>query len=229
MDYLEGMLLHSWCSDTDYSSRKHTGTWYFYSFAMFIALAYVFAKLNLKGNLILLEKTSFFASMTVILFLITPLLCAIYYRVPFIFRLPILAVLAFKYICLFCYFILSLGKLLIIPEDITLSLIFDWGNKTVGDFLTETTARFKVSGLFIGGAIIASIVLAVGIILLLLVIYVPMLLLHAFNMAQMGWDTFVVFLYKKLKELYKAYKSKSTVNNGKESNTKMPKSGTIEG
>ena len=143
MDYLEGMLLHSWWSDTDYETRKHKGTWVFYSFLMFLALAGTVAQLNLTGTATLTNYNGIMRVFLIVLFLLTPIICKVYFKLPFVGRLVALSALAFKYLSLFIVIISSVANLLILPESVTINSILNWGNTTVGDFLTETTARFQ--------------------------------------------------------------------------------------
>ena len=116
MDYLEGALLHSWWSDTDYESRRHTGTWLWYSLAFFAVLAYAALRLNLKGSMVLSENHEFLRTVWLVLFFVTPFLCMVYYKLPFLLRLPVLFLLSVKYLSYFLYCISRLATDLLVPE-----------------------------------------------------------------------------------------------------------------
>lgn len=207
MDYLEGSLLHSWWSDTDYESRKHTGTWLWYSFAFFLVLAYAALRLNLKGSSVLLENSPFLHRLWVLLFFITPLLCAVYYKLPLLLRIPVLSLLAVKYLSFFLSCIGRLSLFFVVPEELTMDKIMVWGNKTFGLFLEDTTSRLGVTGLFVGGAILVLIGIGLALIMLALVIFVPILLLKGFNAFQFLWDSLLMYLFRLCKRLYKSYRS----------------------
>lgn len=215
MDYLEGMLLHSWWSDTDYETRRHKGTWVFYSFLMFLALTATVAQLNLTGAATLLNFNGFMRAVLIVLFLLTPLICKVYFKLPFVGRVVALALLAFKYLSLFIVIINSVAKLLIIPESVTINSILDWGNTTVGDFLTETTARFQVSGLFIGGFIIGIVSLLIGLLILAILVFYPILLLQAFNLCQYMWDIAFLYILGKVNDKYIVNSSQDKLLNKK--------------
>lgn len=215
MDYLEGMLLHSWWSDTDYETRNHKGTWLFYSFIMFLALAVNVIQLNLTGAATLFKFTAFMRFMMIVLFLISPIICKIYFKLPFVGRIVALAMLAFKYLSLFIVIINNIAKLLIIPESVSISSILEWGNTTVGDFLTETTARFQVSGLFIGGFMIGIVSLLVGLLILAVLVFYPILLLQAFNLCQYMWDMAFLYLMGRVNDKYFANSAQEKLLNKK--------------
>ncbi len=215
MDYLEGMLLHSWWSDTDYETRKHKGTWVFYSFLMFLALAGTVAQLNLTGTATLTNHNGIMRVFLIALFLLTPIICKVYFKLPFVGRLVALSVLAFKYLSLFIVIINSVANLLILPESVTINSILNWGNTTVGDFLTETTARFQVSGLFIGGFIIGIISLLIGLLILAILVFYPILLLKAFNLCQYMWDMAFLYVLEKVNDKYIVNSSQDKLLNKK--------------
>lgn len=215
MDYLEGMLLHSWWSDTDYETRRHKGTWVFYSFLMFLALTATVAQLNLTGAATLLNFNGFMRAVLIVLFLLTPLICKVYFKLPFVGRVVALTLLAFKYLSLFIVTINSVAKLLIIPESVSINSILDWGNTTVGDFLTETTARFQVSGLFIGGFIIGIVSLLIGLLILAILVFYPILLLQAFNLCQYMWDMTFLYILGKVNDKYIVNSSQDKLLNKK--------------
>ena len=215
MDYLEGMLLHSWWSDTDYETRKHKGTWVFYSFLMFLALAGTVAQLNLTGTATLTNYNGIMRVFLIVLFLLTPIICKVYFKLPFVGRLVALSALAFKYLSLFIFIISSVANLLILPESVTINSILNWGNTTVGDFLTETTARFQVSGLFIGGFIIGIISLLIGLLILAILVFYPILLLKAFNLCQYMWDMAFLYVLEKVNDKYIVNSSQDKLLNKK--------------
>lgn len=215
MDYLEGMLLHSWWSDTDYETRSHKGTWLFYSFVMFLALAVNVIQLNLTGAATLFKFTGFMRFMMIVLFLISPIICKIYFKLPFVGRIVALALLAFKYLSLFIVIINDVAKLLIIPESVSISSILEWGNTTVGDFLTETTARFQVSGLFIGGFMIGIVSLLIGLLILAVLVFYPILLLQAFNLCQYMWDMAFLYILGRVNDKYFANSAQDKLLNKK--------------
>lgn len=207
MDYLEGMLLHAWWSDTDYASRKHTGTWLWYSVFSFFALAYAALRLNLDGTLGVIENSGVWLALAVALFILTPLFCLVYYKLPLLLRVPVLLLLGLKYLAFFLLWLVNLASLFIIPETMTLSAIMVWGNDNFGAFLEDTTARMGVTGLFVGGVILVLIGVGIFLAVMALVIFVPILILKAFNAMQLLWDSLVVWLFGIAKRLIKAYRS----------------------
>lgn len=207
MDYLEGALLHSWWSDTDYESRRHTGTWLWFSFAYFLVLAYTALRLNLRGSMSIVDNSSFFFSVSLALFFVTPLICMAYYKLPFLLRVPALCLLGLKYICFLLYTIGRLAVFFVIPDDITLKSILVWGNETFGSFLENTTSRLGVTGLFVGGGILVLIGIGLALLIVALIIFAPILLLKGFNAFQFLWDSLVVYLIKTIRRLLKTYKS----------------------
>ena len=91
----------------------------------------------------------------------------------------------------------------------------DWGNTTVGDFLTETTARFQVSGLFIGGFIIGIVSLLIGLLILAILVFYPILLLQAFNLCQYMWDMAFLYILGKVNDKYIVNSSQDKLLNKK--------------
>lgn len=209
MDYLEGMLFHSWWGDTDYASRKHTGTWFFYSIVMSLLLFVATLELNLTLELTLANYSSVFLTSLIVLFILTPLLGKIYYKTSLLIRIPILIALTWKYLSLFALVIINIAERLLIPETMTINSILNWGNESVGDFLTETTALYGVSGLFIGSFMIALIAIVVALIVAAILIFAPMLILYVFNLCQYLWDQFIIFLFEKGRKLYINYNEKN--------------------
>lgn len=207
MDYLEGILLHSWWTDTDYESRKHTGTWLWYSVFSFLVLLVSAFSINYLGRIPVIDKTGTWSFFTIVLFLITPFLCMIYYRVPFFIRIPILAVLGLKYISAFFWAIAALANFFILPEWITFQNVLVWGNETFGNYLEDTTAEMGVTGLFYGGGVIVLIAIVITLIVLALAIIIPIFLLKIFNLLQFYWDKIFIIIFSQLKKLYQHYKS----------------------
>lgn len=207
MDYLEGALLHSWWSDTDYESRRHTGTWLWFSFISFVAIALAAVKLNLDGTLGLFEGTTFWLTLGITLFILTPFLCFAYYKLPFILRVPVLALLLLKYLSFFIIFVNQVASLLVIPPDFDVNTILDWGNRTFGDFLEQSSSQLGVTGLFVGGGVLVLIGLGIALIILALVIFVPILLLKALNAFQYLYDQLVVWVGGNISKLIKTYKT----------------------
>ncbi len=233
MDYLEGSLLHAWWSDTDYESRKHTGTWLWLSFFSFLAIALAAVKLNLDGTLGLFEEASFWRTIGLVLFFLTPFLCLVYYKLPFILRIPVLALLLLKYVAFFILFVSSIASLLVIPPDFELGTILDWGNSTFGNFLESTSSQLGVTGLFVGGAVLVLIGIAIALVILALIIFVPILLLKALNAFQYLYDTAAIWASRNISKLSKTYKSipsstaaTSGAEDGKPASPPMAKSGT---
>lgn len=206
MDYLEGALLHSWWSDTDYESRRHTGTWLWYSLLFSAFLAYSALLLNIRGTMGPADNNSLFFTGTLVLFFVTPLFCLVYYKLPFILRLPILFFLGLKYVFFFLYCIGRLAPFLLVPDYVNVDSVLAWGNETFGMFLEETSAKLGVTGLFVGGGIVVLIGIGLALAVLALVIFVPIILLKAFNAFQFLWDKLVVFLIGKIKSTAEAYK-----------------------
>ncbi len=206
MDYLEGTLLHAWWSDTDYESRRHTGTWFWFSLFTFISIAYAALRLNLDGRLWILEQNRLWLMLGISLFLLTPLLCLVYYKVPFLLRVPILALLLLKYAAFFLLMIGQVARLLVIPEDLTIPAILEWGNNTFGDFLEDTSNRMGVTGLFVGGGLLVLIGIGIALAILAVIIFVPILMLKAFNAFQYLYDSLIVWIIRSIRRLIRSYR-----------------------
>ena len=207
MDYLEGMLLHSWWSDTDYESRKHTGTWLWFSFLSFLFLVGSVFVLNYYGSFDLIENRGLWRGLTIVLFLVTPFLCMIYYRLPFFLKVPILILLALKYMSAFIWAIDYVAQYFVLPEWLTIPAILNWGDETFGRYLENTTAEMGVSGLFYGGAVFVLVGVIIALVVLALAIVVPIFLLKLFNLLQFFWDKLFIWLFYKVQDLYYHYQS----------------------
>ncbi len=208
MDYLEGMLLHAWWADTDYEDRKHKGTWLWFSVFTFFFLAAIAFMTNYFGGTTITNRMGLWKTLTLILFFVTPLLCMIYYSMPFMLRVPILALLGLKYISAFFWMIAGFTELFILPDWLTFDRILEWGNETFGTYLDHRAAETGVTGLFVGGGIIILIAVGIGLGFLVLAIFTPMFMLKAFNTLQYLWDNAFIWIERKVRDLIKSYKSK---------------------
>lgn len=176
MDFLEGALLGPLWSDTDYQTRKHTGFNLLISLAFWLYLLYAFYRINSSGTPFLLADNllnwTFIGSL---LFLLSPLLCLIYYRSPLIARFAILFVQFAKYLTLYLAFFKWLAPSLEIDFGTTLTSMTVFLNDTVGTAIEYYTERYQTSGLFASTTVLAIIAFLVGLLILSLCVCLPFL------------------------------------------------------
>lgn len=176
MDFLEGTLLGPLWSDTDYQTRRHTGFNLFISLMFWLYLFYAFYRINSSGTPFLLADNilnwTFIGS---ILFLISPLLCLIYYKSPLIARFAILFTQFAKYLSLYLAFFKWLAPSLEIDFSTTLTSVTVFLNDTVGTAIEYYTERYQTSGLFASTAILGIVAFIVGLVILSLCVCLPFL------------------------------------------------------
>lgn len=176
MDFLEGALLGPMWSDTDYQTRKHTGVNLLISLIFWLYLLYAFYRINTSGTPFLIADNHLnWLLLGSLLFLISPLLCVIYYRSSLLVRFIILFVQFCKYLMLYLAFFKWLAPSLDIDFSNTLNSITVFLNDTVGTAIEYYTERYQTSGLVASTAVLAFIAFVIGIILLCLCITLPFL------------------------------------------------------
>lgn len=189
MDYLEGLLLGTQWSDTDFENRRHIGSLALYGVVvnLLIAMCYFTGILSavLKEEFIL--KTTFF----LVIFFACPFICFRYYRYPIWVKLPILAVQACKQVLLTLMLTSWVLPQMTISSGDIQTLLMDYLNST----LEAHTARFQdtagtfatVLGVITGGVYVVF----VFIVAVFLALIIPGILFCIVRMLQLAYDKVV--------------------------------------
>lgn len=174
MDFLEGSLLGPLWSDTDYQTRSHTGFNLLISLVFWLYLFYAFYRINSSGTPFLLATNIFnWTFIGCVLFLISPLLCLIYYRTSLIVRFAILFLQLAKYLSLYLAFFKWLAPSLEINFGTTIASMTVFLNDTVGTAIEYYTERYQTSGLFASTAVLLILALLVGLLIFSLCVCLP--------------------------------------------------------
>lgn len=176
MDFLEGALLGPLWSDTDYATRKHTGFNLLISLVFWAGLAWLFYRVNTAGTPLLLRETApNWIFLALLCFLLSPFLSLIYYRLPLVGRLPVLAFMFAKFGMMYLAVFKWLAPNLEINFSSALTSLTVFLNDTVGTFIEYYTERYHTSGLFVSAAVLVIVGLIVGLLTLLAVCTLPYL------------------------------------------------------
>lgn len=176
MDFLEGALLGPLWSDTDYATRKHTGFNLLISLVFWACLFFIFYKVNTSGTPWLLrEAAPNWVLWAIVLFFVSPFLCLLYYRLPLIGRLPVLALMLCKYLMMYLAVFKWLAPNLEVNFSSALSSLTVFLNDTVGTFIEYYTERYQTSGLFVSATFLLIVCGIIGLLLLLTVCTLPYL------------------------------------------------------
>ncbi|MDD3959242.1 MAG: hypothetical protein GX099_06340 [Clostridiaceae bacterium] len=189
MDYLEGLLLGSQWSDTDFTNRRHISSLVLYGVFVnaLILMNYLTGKLSnlIQGNFT--TKLILY----LILFVACPFICFRYYRFPIWAKIPILIVQTAKQVLLTLLMLTwARPKITLSSGDIKDTMI-EFLNSTLESHTLryrETAGTFAtVVGVLSGGVYIVFMFLAIAI----LVLVIPGLVFVLVRMIQLGYDKLV--------------------------------------
>ena len=189
MDYLEGLLLGSQWSDTDFTNRRHISSLVLYGVFVnaLILMNYLTGKLSnlIQGNFT--TKLILY----LILFVACPFICFRYYRFPIWAKIPILIVQTAKQVLLTLLMLTwARPKITLSSGDIKDTMI-EFLNSTLESHTLryrETAGTFAtVVGVLSGGVYIVFMFLAIAI----LVLVIHGLVFVLVRMIQLGYDKLV--------------------------------------
>ncbi len=193
MDYLEGFLIGSVWSDTDYMSRRH------FSAHIFLAtvMAAVFAVLTIfperRGQLILVDWPAA-PVLLILLIILTPILSIFYRRLPFFIKPLALLVYAFKYLLLFYVLVHYFLPMVTFEKESILTVIFARMDSHIGKSL-EVIAESGGVLVTVAGVVAGGLwVIGEGLAMIGVLILVPLLAIILFKGLQYGLDYLVKFL-----------------------------------
>ena len=193
MDYLEGFLIGSVWSDTDYRSRRHVNA----HVLLAAAMGAVFACLTLfpeqRQQLILIRWP---ASLALLIFLVilTPIISIFYRRLPFFVRPLVILIYAFKYLLLFYVLLHYFLPLVTLEKDSILTLIFA---RMDGHIETSLDVIAKSGGILatVGGVVVGGLwVIGEGLAILATLVLVPLAVILPFKGLQYGLDYLVKYV-----------------------------------
>ncbi|NLA95682.1 MAG: hypothetical protein GX838_02400 [Clostridiaceae bacterium] len=193
MDYLEGFLIGSVWSDTDYMSRRHFSAHIYLATVMAAAFVALVLFPERSGQLILVNWPA--APLLLTLFIIlTPILSILYRRLPFFIKPLVLLFYVFKYLLLFYVLVHFFLPAFTIEKESILTVIFARMDSHIEKSL-EVIAKSggilsTVAGVVVGGLW----VMGEGLALIGVMILVPLLAIILFKVLQYALDYLVKFL-----------------------------------
>lgn len=190
MDYLEGFLIGSIWSDTDYRTRRHVNVHVW--LALIMAAAFVALTLfpDRRGNLVLVSWPLSLI-LLIVLVVLTPLLSIFYRRLPFYVKPFAIVLYAFKYLLLFYVLEHLFRPLVTFEQEGFFSMIFarmDGHIEVALDKLAQSGGiLMTAAGVVVGGLW----VLAEGLAILAILILIPLMAIVLFKSLQYGLDWLV--------------------------------------
>ncbi len=193
MDYLEGFLIGSVWSDTDYTSRRHFNAHIFLATVMaavFLVLTFFPER---RGQLIVIHWPTA-PVLLIFLVILTPILSIFYRRLPFFVKPLVLLFYAFKYLLLFYVLVHYFLPMVTFEKESILDLILarvDSHIETSLEIIAESGGILAtVGGVVAGGLwVIGELLGLIG-----LLVLVPLLAIILFKGLQYGLDYLVKFL-----------------------------------
>ncbi len=190
MDFLEGFLMGPIWSDTEYETRRHIGFHLFLGFMLSSLLIWFAIKPEQAGRW-LDWPLPLLIIVVILMVLVTPFICSIYYRLHVLLKLLVLAFLVFKFVIA-----LVAAYQLILPHvNLDLIIVPDRLMTYVNDTIAKATAYYaemsKATGMLLGivtGGLL--LVLRVGL-LVVAMLLAPVLLLQALKLVQRAIDWLV--------------------------------------
>ncbi len=193
MDYLEGFLIGSIWSDTDYRSRRHFNAHIFLAAAMAAAFMVLVLFPERRDQLIVIGWPAV-PALLFLLIVLTPVLSIFYRRLPFFIRPLALLVYAFKYLLLFYVLVHYFLPQVTFEKESILTLIFarmDGHIETALDVIAESGGiLMTVAGVVVGGLW----VIGEGLALIGILILIPLLAIIILKGLQYALDYMVRFL-----------------------------------
>ena len=173
MDYLEGFLIGSIWSDTDYRTRRHYHAHVFLATLMAAAFAFFLFFPDRMSKWVVVSQP---LSLVFLIFLMlaTPIISSIYYRVPFYVRPVLLLLYIMKYVLLFYTLVHFFFPLVTVDRAKISDLLF----ARIDDHMTRSLDRFSDSGRVlttVAGVLIGAFwIIAEGLLVVLILIAVPL-------------------------------------------------------
>ncbi len=193
MDYLEGFLIGSVWSDTDYTSRRHFSAHIFLATVMAAAFVALTLFPERRGQLILVNWPAV-PVLLILLIILTPILSIFYRRLPFFIKPLALLVYAFKYLLLFYVLVHYFLPMVTLEKVSILTVIFS----RVDNHIEKSLEVIAESGgilLTVAGVVVGGLwVIGEGLALIGVLILVPLLAIILFKGLQYALDYLVKFL-----------------------------------
>lgn len=195
LDFLEGALLGPLWSDTEYEKKRFRGLRALFSLGFWLVMAFVFYKENSSGAPSIFHRGGFFFLLSFLIFLISPLLCYIYYYLPFLLRLPILALQFLKFFGVF----LAVCGLVSPYMKVSFAKLFSDGmlffDHTLGSFIDLYTEMYGEVGMFLSVIGLGILGTVFGLLFLFFLVKLPQLILRFVRYLQSVYDQLLIFLF----------------------------------
>lgn len=194
MDYLEGFLIGSVWTDTDYETKRHTAVHVLLAFL--VAVWYIFLQL-LPAKQSIMSRIPWPYSLVIfiVLMLVTPIIACFYYRLPLYARVLALAVYALKYL-LGAWVLIQLTLPLFTVDTAGLQEFF---YEEINHNIETAISWFDFLGYLFSmilGIIIGGLWLVLKLLFFLLVlIAIPLVVLILVKLVQYGLDRAVARVY----------------------------------
>ncbi len=174
IDYLEGFLIGSIWSDTDYRTRRHYHAHVFLAALMGAAFAlFHFFPDSISKWVVVPWPLSLV--LLIILLLATPIISSIYYRIPFFIRPLLLLLYVMKYVLLFYTLVHFFFPLITLDQGEVPALLLS----RIDDRMTRSLDRHSASGSVlttVAGVLVGAFwIIAEGLVVILVLIVVPLI------------------------------------------------------
>ncbi|MGI6545206.1 MAG: hypothetical protein ACOX2M_02025 [Fastidiosipilaceae bacterium] len=212
MDYLEGALLGSLWSDTDFENTRHRGAALWLSVAFWLLGGWFVKRANLGS--VFHSQPIFWAILLFVLILVSPLLSYIYYDVGVLARLGILLTQTVKYGSVYFLLYSLVVPHLIVSEENLFDILMKRYDNVISGFLENSNILNSMNGLVTAVIILAVAVVLLMAIAILFLAFFPSGMLRLTALAQHLFD--ILFLrITKNKRQNEARKTKSDLFSGK--------------
>lgn len=193
MDYLEGFLIGSVWSDTDYRSRRHVNAHILLAAAMGALFVFLVLFPQRQTQLILIDWPLSLVLLIALVFL-TPIFAILYRRLPFYVRPLVILIFAFKYLLLFYVLVHYFIPLVTFEKESIFTLLF----ARMDDHIEKALVYLAESGgilATVGGVVAGGLwVIGEGLAVICLLILVPLIAILLFKGLQHGLDRLVKYL-----------------------------------
>ncbi|HHU07093.1 MAG TPA: hypothetical protein GXZ59_01980 [Clostridiaceae bacterium] len=194
MDYLEGFLIGSVWTDTDYETKRHTAIHILLAFL--VAAWYIFLQVFATKQTIMARiPWPYSLIIFIILMLVTPIIACFYYRLPLYARVLVLTVYAIKYL-LGAWVLIQLTLPIITIDTASLQdILFEEINHNIevaiGWFSFMDYLFSMILGIIVGGLWLVLKLLF----FLLVIMAVPLMVLLLIKLVQYGLDRAVARVF----------------------------------
>ncbi len=192
LDFLEGALLGSEWTDTDFENKKYNALVALFSTVFWLFFANLVYKLNTSFLPRYVTEVRVYEIILFTVFFLSPFLSYIYYKLPFVFRPLILFAQALKFasvIMLFYSFVLPYFHINIRQIMADGILFFD---HTMGSFVEIYTEQYRELGMFLSGLFLLVVGIVLGLLILFFLAKLPQILLRLLRYLQKVYDQFVL-------------------------------------